>query len=306
MGDIFPSTLYHYCSINTFYNIIKNKSIWLSDIKKSNDSMELLALRKLMTEEINAKFSAFFKNQSSYNNIDEFDRIMSLHTASNNVIMSVPCDTYVFCLSAEDDLLSQWRGYADDGKGVAIGFKRSFLEKMEDSNELSQRNNKQITFEFSEVLYDEEDARDYIRNHTAISDFDKCKTRDDIKTCIVKALTDISIMAPSYKNFAFHEEREWRLILTLIWDNEDIHDLSFCSTDHMKFGKKAYEVVRNRLISHFALGFSNVTDAISEIVIGPKCIESVEDIRDFLMCENVIQPNNRKLIDIRLSEASYR
>ena len=35
------STLYHYCSLETFYNIMKNRSIWLSDVNKSNDSREL-------------------------------------------------------------------------------------------------------------------------------------------------------------------------------------------------------------------------------------------------------------------------
>ena len=33
-----------------------------------------------------------------------------------------------FCLSEEADLLSQWRGYADDGTGVSIGFSRKYFE----------------------------------------------------------------------------------------------------------------------------------------------------------------------------------
>ncbi len=31
-----PNVLYHYCSLDTFFNIIKNRSLWLSDISKSN------------------------------------------------------------------------------------------------------------------------------------------------------------------------------------------------------------------------------------------------------------------------------
>ena len=41
MNDQFPDILYHYCSVPTFFNIMKNHSIWLSDISKSNDSQEL-------------------------------------------------------------------------------------------------------------------------------------------------------------------------------------------------------------------------------------------------------------------------
>jgi len=36
-----PDILYHYCSADTFYEIIKSKSLRLSDITKSNDSQEL-------------------------------------------------------------------------------------------------------------------------------------------------------------------------------------------------------------------------------------------------------------------------
>lgn len=37
-----PDVLYHYCSMNSFFNIIRNRSIWLSDVSKSNDKDELI------------------------------------------------------------------------------------------------------------------------------------------------------------------------------------------------------------------------------------------------------------------------
>jgi len=36
----------------------------------------------------------------------------------------------VACFSAADDLLSQWRAYADDGCGFAIGFNARYFEKL--------------------------------------------------------------------------------------------------------------------------------------------------------------------------------
>ena len=42
MGETAPDVLYHYCSLDTFCNIMKNQSIWLSDVTKSNDSKELV------------------------------------------------------------------------------------------------------------------------------------------------------------------------------------------------------------------------------------------------------------------------
>lgn len=36
--------LYHYCSVETFFNIIKNSCLWLSDIEKSNDYQECIQM----------------------------------------------------------------------------------------------------------------------------------------------------------------------------------------------------------------------------------------------------------------------
>ena len=40
-----PKVIYHYCSLAAFLSIVKNKSIWLSDISKSNDRQELSWLK---------------------------------------------------------------------------------------------------------------------------------------------------------------------------------------------------------------------------------------------------------------------
>lgn len=37
--------------------------------------------------------------------------------------------TFVICFSENGDLLSQWRGYADNGRGVTIGFDYNTLQE---------------------------------------------------------------------------------------------------------------------------------------------------------------------------------
>ena len=41
--------VYHYCSLDTFNLIISNKTLRVSDIRKSNDSEELLWYTKFVT-----------------------------------------------------------------------------------------------------------------------------------------------------------------------------------------------------------------------------------------------------------------
>lgn len=45
-------TLYHYCSVEAFFSIIKNASLWLSDIEKSNDYEECVVCRELVNKKM--------------------------------------------------------------------------------------------------------------------------------------------------------------------------------------------------------------------------------------------------------------
>lgn len=66
--DKMPETLYHYCSLDTFYNIVKNKSICLSDLSKTNDSQELIWLKNDICE----KLLPMIKEEQKKSNQDDF------------------------------------------------------------------------------------------------------------------------------------------------------------------------------------------------------------------------------------------
>ena len=42
--------LYHYCGLEAFLSIIKNSTLWLSDIRKSNDYLECVYCRDKMEQ----------------------------------------------------------------------------------------------------------------------------------------------------------------------------------------------------------------------------------------------------------------
>ena len=104
--------LYHYCSTETFHSIVKNRSIWLSSLTQSNDSKEGAVILEILIElanEADLTLAAQGRLESALRGgFDFFDGLG-------------------FCLSEEGDLLSQWRGYANDGTGVSIGFNREYL-----------------------------------------------------------------------------------------------------------------------------------------------------------------------------------
>ena len=105
--------VYHYCSVNTFLNIVNNSSVYLSDVSKSNDSQELIWLENKCREH-------WQNNDLSGIDFNVNDIL--------NAIQRVKC--WCMCFSEINDDLGQWRGYADDGKGVAIGFDKKFLKSV--------------------------------------------------------------------------------------------------------------------------------------------------------------------------------
>ena len=59
--------------------------------------------------------------------------------------------TYAICFSERGDSLSQWRGYADDGSGVCIGFRADRISGMLGKNRESKEPGH--TFEFARIRY---------------------------------------------------------------------------------------------------------------------------------------------------------
>lgn len=129
-----PKNIYHYCSIPSFYNIIQSKTLFLSNTNYLNDSLESKWLKQI-TKKLN-KGKGFNFNSIS-NSIVE-----NLWSRYDNGI-------YVACFSEHKDLLSQWRGYADNAHGVAIGFKNIFThERLEENG---------YNFFLSKIIYNEQE-----------------------------------------------------------------------------------------------------------------------------------------------------
>ena len=58
--------LYHYCSIDAFLSIISNKTLRLSDVKKSNDTLESKALLQFVEDNVMEIF------QNEYSHIKDY------------------------------------------------------------------------------------------------------------------------------------------------------------------------------------------------------------------------------------------
>ena len=299
------NVLYHYCSLSTFLNIIKNKSIWLSDIEKSNDFLELIAMRKLFVTQVNKEIDRKIIEYNRSLNMERSLQLIELKETINDKIRRVVSKHFVFCLSASKDLLSQWRGYADDGKGISIGFKKTFLDKIHDLNFIHHSSNA-ASFLLDQVFYDESEATDLIMNDTGLNNFSLCVNNEEEKQCLELSMAKTAFEAPFYKKSAFAEENEWRIVISYSLCHLTPPKFSLYSNDLFKFKEIEYSISREQLVPHLEIEIPNIKDAISEIFVGPKCEESVWEIKEFLLCMGILKDRNDQSIKIVKSQASYR
>lgn len=107
--------VYHYCSLEGFLSIIKNASLWISDISKSNDCIEGSYIYNKIKSRIEREL------EITPEDLHAWKTGCKVNEVADHLML-----TYVACFSERKDCLSQWRDYADDGKGISIGFcKRS-------------------------------------------------------------------------------------------------------------------------------------------------------------------------------------
>lgn len=380
--------VYHYCDLNAFINIIKTRKLWLSDVKKSNDSIEGKYLALLMLQSLNNGmkfgfyddkiyeeasvleaekiFNSFLNNKSfrkyipkgytidSLEKIEkEIEQIAERRIAEKDLselemgevkkiesdllgdeddFPAMPgeeyyCDKfetpiYTTCFSENGDLLSQWRGYAADGTGIAIGFRKDILNKWH------LIDNPNFRCDFTNVEYDFKKTWEYACKSTnKVLDLIEKKNRYKQVTRKINAmgevertLNDILSYSPYFKQESFSEEMEYRLIFTngvsmidgeIFIDSQSVEHVN-SQISNFELGELKYRVTKDNICSYYELSFSNVAnDLIGEIVIGPKSRTTTADV-EFILSTYGYNPTkiddlyDQRCVYIRRSSLSYR
>lgn len=268
-----PQVLYHYCSLETLYNIIKNHTLRFSDITKSNDSEEILFT-------INCYINYLKKKD---------DKKLPIHMFEYEIYKVV--DTmkfYTFCMSSKKDLLSQWRGYAPNG-GVAIGFNveklRKFLKK---SDILCSK------IELKKLNYIDKNNPEKLNN-----EFDKWNI--DCYFDNIKNLLRLSVLN---KNKGFEEECEYRMF----FESFEKTNIGNQPLPKLEINNQSCEINfsinNNDLKSYFDVPFT--FDLIDEIIIGPKLNITEEQIKSFLCKCDTKKEINFNNLKIETTKLSYR
>jgi len=190
-----PETLlYHYCNTQTLLSILEHEKLRFSDINMMNDPREWGYCYELFERAANALLEMVPDNPALDGLETGFlDRIESY--LSPKQLKSHPV---IACFSKRPDVLSQWRGYADNAKGWSIGFSGLAINAMP------------VTL--LEVVYDPEQQITEVRNFMAAMYLIWREKGGDFKDAVGQDAALLASFIHGYKHPSFEEEQEVRAL----------------------------------------------------------------------------------------------
>lgn len=255
-----PDTVvYHYCSAETLRAILESRKLRFTDMNMLNDSQEMRwgyavfeeAATRLINR-TNVPDSAPRLPVEFFDSVDEIIRRTDL--------IAHP---FVSCFSLDGDSLEQWRAYADDGRGYAIGFGAATVHKMPLTVLMVEYEKEQQVKEMMAAL-------------VAIFKNSGDQTTTE-KGVFFEECALLGAYLAGFKHRAYRHEREIRgLHAVNVQANADgirFVDLAIEEDGKAIHSQQVHFQVRdNHLCAYLDLPFCERFDkqAISEIVLGPK------------------------------------
>ncbi|MDO4173229.1 MAG: DUF2971 domain-containing protein [Eubacteriales bacterium] len=313
-----PDVVYHYCSVETFFHIISNHTLRLSDIEKSNDFMEKKwtiqqCLQHIRNNINNPDYPCSKQPKLAASLLQEMERQFHHY---NTMILAA-------CFSSKRDLLSQWRGYGENGYGVCIGVSSGteFLPAFRRAERyLGLKGSEQALPDglvFHSVQYTTKEIEAICMQLFCIY-MRWLPLRTSLEKAAAQLIRILYPALPFFKSHAFSEEAEWRCVYypelpappyeTQTFDEAHFQQLlnrqnREQSLDRFLLFPLDYRLRQNNLVPYRDLAFDSCKGSfIRSVTIGPKCPLDRETVKVFL--ERYRIPIDLK--DIHLSDVSYR
>lgn len=233
--------LFHYTPKAGFLGIFRTRSVWAGNIHYMDDAKEFAHAMDLVNARTEDMVGFDHSERTGFRKL-----VNSLFQGISRI------NVYVFSLSEQSDLLSQWRGYADSS-GFVIEFDWKRLSKVASTQ----------GFRLGRCLYDKEKKQAVIDNmvKAAQDAYFQGLSEGSRKNEIQRALYDSFIIdfvsvSPLLKHHAFREEKEWRLVSRPI---------------RMDAPQVDYREGRSMLIPYFKLNLNEGSNTmpVTGIIVGP-------------------------------------
>lgn len=269
------SMYYYYCKMGTFKSMLESKTLWLTDLTKSNDSQEVMRAYQNLWERV--------KNQLKETDIDKkllFSQFEML--ASTFQIQSVVDVPFGCCFCSEKDLVQQWKEYGENGAGVSVGFDLDSISGLTRQYPITSAD---ITHAigYEAVIYDSEQLEAEFTQicYCAIKQFGN-------KAWIMGILPTFKHYAGFIKNPTFRDEKETRIV--------------YYPSEQFETSIPGLSGLETNVVPHYCLSWADrTTSAIRSITIGYNNHSNEKEIKNLLAMAGI-----RDEIKIFWSECSYR
>ncbi|MDY4483031.1 MAG: DUF2971 domain-containing protein [Butyricicoccus porcorum] len=312
-----PNVVYHYCTVETFFHIISNHTLRLSDIEKSNDFMEKKWAIRQCLQHIENNLS-----NPAYPCAEQPELASALLAEMKRQFHDYNTMILAACFSSRRDLLSQWRGYGDNGYGVCIGvasgteFREAF-RRAERYLILKGSCSLPSGLLFHSIKYSTKEIEATCMRLFCIY-MRWLPLRTSVETAAAELVRMMYPALPFFKSSAFSEEAEWRCVYypelpappyeTETFDEARFQQLLSAQMveqelDNFRMQPLGYRLRQNNLVPYRDVLFDPPCGPfIQSITIGPKCPLDRETVKLFLERSGI--PID--MANIYLSDVSYR
>lgn len=230
-GESEPDILYHYTSAAGLIGILEKGKIWATSIRHLSDASEFIYTLSLADR----------SSQNFLNPNFSFDRYLidSLSVVHTSDLMP-PALCYVASFSEHGNLLSQWRTYCPSGAGFSLGFSREELAAAAEAKKSQDQPWRLLRCSYdlegqakvlSGFLKEARAALEILPDNKKNAYLAHMRNSPEllepgpgwVQAVTEKYVRSVETVAPSFKDSAFEEEAEWRVVspLTPIWNYQD-------------------------------------------------------------------------------------
>ncbi|MFC0681472.1 DUF2971 domain-containing protein [Lysobacter korlensis] len=196
-----PKHLFHYTGGAGLIGILDSKQMWAGRAADLNDATE----QKYAPEQARVYIAGILESAS---NLDP--RVAAQLERMRDSVHFTNRQVYTVSLSAERDVLSQWRAYCPRSGGVALGLPAHHLRSVANVQ----------GFFLARCLYDgasqwrliRELVDHHLESFVRQIERDPSREAEEGERCAVSLAADLAQYGPLLKHPTFKEEFEWRLV----------------------------------------------------------------------------------------------
>lgn len=284
-----PDIIYHYTNDVGLRGILETGQIWLSDIFYLNDPSELRHGVSLAVDVLNRKAES---------GPPEAKEFASRFTEFFESGMQETAHYFVCSFSLNGDDLGQWRAYADNGRGYALGFDAKVLEGVftkPDGIESENNSTFHLTYDDKQLAFIHDKVIDSMFDLISLpqgKNLDRAIVNAYLRNLSISLSLVVLRAALFFKHKAYEQESEFRFFQIFRRD---------LPAPDVKCRHRSYELVKYR---EFAWRGSQ-PGMLKHIVVGPGA-DHAKASRFAMDCLDAFHPDRPADIEIVHSCIPYR